>query len=152
MAFDAFLKMGEIAGSSVDQQHPGWIVVESYGLGLDNASGSGAGGAGAGKTQFGEFTFVARDPRAAVPILESSAKGLRQDVEFHLTAPDLKAGAPEVYASYKLTDCVISSVREAGSVSEQLPAQAVSLVYQKAEIMHHRTGATAVFDNTGGAK
>lgn len=152
MAFDAFLKLGNIAGSSVDESHPGWIVVESYGLGLDNASGSGAGGARVGRTQFSEFTFVARDARAAVPILDSSAKGLRQDVELHLASPDAKTGGMRTYASYKLTDCLITSVRDAGALSEALPAQAVSLAYQKAELTHLPSGAKAVFDNTGGTK
>lgn len=153
MAFNAFLKLGDIAGSSFDESHPGWIVVESYGLGLDRAVGSGGGGiATTGRAQFSEFTFVARDARAAVPILDSSVKGLRHEVELHLTSPDMKTGGTRTYASYKLTDCLITSVRDAGSLSETLPAQAVSLVYQKAELTYVPSGDKAVFDNTGGAK
>lgn len=152
MAFDAFLKIGEIRGSSTDAAHKDWIVLESYGLGLERSEALTGSGQSAGKTEFSEFTFVARDARAAIPVLDSGVKGLRQPVEVHLATEDVKTGESRVYATYKLSDCVVTSVREAGSPSEGLPAQAVSVRYQKAEFTNLRDSTSAVFDNTGGTK
>lgn len=152
MAFDAFLKIGEIRGSSTDAAHKDWIALESYALGLERPVAASGSGQASGKTEFSEFTFVARDARAALPVLDSGVRGLRQPAEVHLATEDLKTGGSRVYASYKLTDCVVTSVREAGSPSEGLPAQAVTLRYQKAELSNLREGTSAVFDNTGGTK
>jgi type VI secretion system secreted protein Hcp len=133
VAFDAFLKLGDIDGESTDAKHPRWIEIESFSLGVEQsarATTSGS-GAGVGKATFQDLHFTARQSTATVPMLIKAATGQHiPDAELNLVRLGSKSAS--IFYTIKLTDVLISSLHEGGIAStDVVPADQFSLNFSK---------------------
>ena len=136
MAFDAFLKIDGIPGESTDDAHPDEIEVLSYSTGVSqtaSASASSGGGASSERADFQDFSIVKALDKASPKLAVACADGTHiSEVVLALC----RAGGDKVqYMEYKLTDCIVSSVRPGGSAQggETLPLEEVSFNYGKIE-------------------
>ncbi len=134
MAFDAFLKIGDIAGESRHQYHSGWIEVMSFSWGVNQTgAGSTGGGGGAGKASFSNFTIVKTLDKASPLLMLACASGEHLPevtIEFQRTE-----GGQQQYLKIKMTEVLISSYRPGGNAqgAEVLPLEEISLNFSKIE-------------------
>ncbi len=136
MAFNAFLKIDGIDGESTDAKHTNWIEVLSYSTGLSQtASGSASttGGATSQRANFQNFSIVKALDKASPNISLACAVGT------HIKSVILElcraGGDKGKYMEYRLSNCIVSSVRPGGSSggAETLPIEEVSFNYGKIE-------------------
>lgn len=130
MAFDAFLKLGDIVGDSTDARHPGEIVVQYYNFGVANTAsiGSATGGAGAGKATFSDFTFTTAMSAASPKLLQACASG-QHFPEALLTLRRTGGKGPLEFCKVTLKEVFISSYQDAGASSENIPTESVALAF-----------------------
>ena len=129
MAFDAFLKLGDIVGDSTDKGHPGEIVVQYYNFGVANTAsiGSATGGAGAGKATFSDFSFTTAMSAASPHLLLACASG-KHFPDAVLTLR--RAGGKQLeFCKVTLKEVFISSYQDAGASSENIPTESVALAF-----------------------
>jgi type VI secretion system secreted protein Hcp len=152
MAFDAFLKIEGIQGESTDDKHKDQIEVLSYNFQVQQkASGSAstAGGASSERANFSDFTIVKALDKASPKLFEACASGKA------LTSVVLelcRAGGDKVkYMEYKMTNCIITSVRPGGSShsSETIPLEEVSFNFGKIELSYTQQKRS---DGSGGGQ
>jgi type VI secretion system secreted protein Hcp len=136
MAFDAFLKIEGIPGESTDDAHGDWIEVLSYSTGIPqnaSASASSGGGASSERADFQDFSIVKTLDKASPKIAVACADGTHiSEIILELC----RAGGDKVkYMEYKLSNCILSSVRPGGSSQggESLPLEEVSFNFGKIE-------------------
>ena len=136
MAFDAFLNVDGVPGESTDDAHADWIEVLSYSTGVSQAtsgSASSGGGASSERADFQDFSIVKTLDKASPKLAVACADGTHiSEVVLELC----RAGGDKVkYMEYKLSDCIVSSVRPGGSSQggEALPLEEVSFNYGKIE-------------------
>lgn len=136
MAFDAFLKIDGIQGESTDDAHKDWIEVISYNTGITqstSASASSGGGASSERADFQDFSIVKTLDKASPKLALACADGT------HISEIILalcRAGGDKLqYMEYKLSNCIVSSVRPGGSGKggETLPLEEVSFNFGKIE-------------------
>jgi type VI secretion system secreted protein Hcp len=128
MAFDAFIKIGDIKGESLDAKHKDEIEVLSFSWGVIQGSQQGgrATGRAAGRADVQDFTIVKRLDKAS-PLLFAAACHGDHFTEAIFTARKVGEVAVEFY-KITMSDVLISSVRPGGSAgSETLPLEEVSL-------------------------
>jgi type VI secretion system secreted protein Hcp len=138
MAFDAFLKLGDIKGESTDRDHKDEIVIESFSWGLGNTTTpqSAGGGAGAGKVSIQDFHFAMPTSLASPVMMQACGSG-KHFPEATLTAR--KAGEkPVEFLTIKMNDVVISSYQLGGEGSGEasLPMDQISLNYTKIDFLY----------------
>ena len=136
MAFDAFLKVDGIPGESTDDAHADQIEVLSYSSGVSqtsSASASSGGGASSERADFQDFSIVKALDKASPKLAVACADGTHiSEVVLELC----RAGGDKLkYMEYKMSDCIVSSVRSGGSSQggETLPLEEVSFNYGKIE-------------------
>jgi type VI secretion system secreted protein Hcp len=144
MAFDAFLKIDVIPGESSDDKHKDWIEVLSYSHGVSQPSAgsrSTGGAASAERCNHSDFSIVKALDKSSPKLALFCCNGK------HITSVKLelcRATDPKTtYVEYKLSDCIISSYRPAGSGQggEALPLEEVSFNYGKIEWKYIQTDA-----------
>jgi type VI secretion system secreted protein Hcp len=141
MAFDAFLKLGDIKGETGDSVHKDEIEVLSFHFGVSNQGSSGAGsGGGSGKCQVQDFSFVKKVDKSSPVLFQHCATGTHvKDAMFVVR----KAGGTQLeYLKIKLVDILVSSVRPGGSSqgSEDIPMEEVSLNFTQIQIDYQPQG------------
>ena len=134
MAADYFLKIDGIKGESLDDKHKDEIDVLSFSWGVSQ-SGSMAfgGGGGEGKASFHDLSFMHHIDKSSPVLMQSCANGTHiKEVKIELCRA---TGDKQKYMEYKMSDCIISSVRPGGSSQggESLPLEEVSFNYGKIE-------------------
>jgi type VI secretion system secreted protein Hcp len=131
MAFDTFVKIEDIEGESSDDKHTGWIEVLSYTTGVNQKASTTASSAGGGSTEradFVPFSFVKLLDKASPGLALACAAGTHID---NVTVEVCRAGTEKIkFMEYKLSDCIISSVKTAGTGGD-VPAESVSLAFGK---------------------
>jgi type VI secretion system secreted protein Hcp len=150
MAFDAFLKVDGIPGESTDDAHADQIEVLSFSSGVSqtsSASASSGGGASSERADFQDFSIVKALDKASPKLAVACADGTHiSEVVLELC----RAGGDKLkYMEYKLSDCIVSSVRPGGSAQggETLPLEEVSFNYGKIEWIYTQQKRA---DGTGG--
>jgi type VI secretion system secreted protein Hcp len=124
MAFDAFIKIGNIKGESTDLKHKDEIEVLSFSWGVIQPSQQG--GRAAGRADVQDFTIVKRLDKSS-PLLFAAACHGDHFNEATFTARKAGGTAVEFY-KVTMSDVLVSSVRPGGSAgSETLPLEEVSL-------------------------
>ncbi len=61
MAFDAFIKIGDIEGESTDDKHAGWIEITDYSMDITqtiSSTASSAGGVSGERADFTDFSIT----------------------------------------------------------------------------------------------
>lgn len=78
MAFDAYIKIDNIPGEALDNDHKDWIEMLSYQFGMTqdiSTTASSAGGAAAGRAHLGDLQVTKHIDRASPKLFESAASG-----------------------------------------------------------------------------
>jgi type VI secretion system secreted protein Hcp len=128
VAFDAFLKLGDIVGDSTDARHKGEIVVEAYSFGVENtgSAGGAGGGAGAGKASFTDFVFTTAMSAASPQLMLACASG-KHFPDALLTLRRSGGKGSFEFCRVTLKQVLVSSYQDAGTAADNIPVESVSL-------------------------
>ena len=144
MAFDAFLKLGDIKGESQVKGFENQIQIESFHWGVSNTGTLvvGGGGTGAGKAAAQDLLLTAGSSKASPELFIASATGE------HITEGLLtlrSAGEQQTTLStIRLTSVMLASYDQAGSDDGSQPMDEFALRYAKLEFTYN--GVKASFD------
>lgn len=137
MAFDAFLKIKDIKGESVDDKHKDEIVLESFSWGVANTGAGYAGSAGraTGKSSPTDFSVMKKIDKSSPDLFAACASG-KHTAEMIVTVRKATGDKPLEYLVYKFNDVMVSSYQAGGSSGGDLPVETVSFNYAKVQISY----------------
>ena len=142
---DYFLQITGVEGESQDSKHKGWIDVTSWSWGETQTATTHPGtGGGAGKVNFQDFTFTTRVSKASPPLFLACATG-QHFKEAKLDARKAGKGQQE-FLTWTFSDVLVSSYQTGGADGDDVPADAVSLNFFKAQISYRPQKADGSFD------
>ncbi|MFZ1986439.1 MAG: type VI secretion system tube protein Hcp [Desulfatitalea sp.] len=132
MAFDGFIKIGEIQGESSDAKHTGWIEILDCNMGiLQNISttNSSCGGATAERADFSDFRFTKLLDKSTPELALACAQGKSFDT---ITIELCRAGTEKIkFMEFKFTNCIIRSIRL--NAAGDFPAETIAIHYGKVQ-------------------
>lgn len=133
-SMDYFLKVGDIKGSSVDDEHRDWIDILSFSWGVTNSTGgSQGGGSGVGKTVFQDFSWTQLVDMSIPPMFQQLTQGKHiKEVTLDVVRPGDKSAAPFFQMIFE--DVLLTSLSIAGSGQE--PGASLSFSYSKIELVY----------------
>jgi len=136
MAFDAFLKLGDIKGESQVKGFEDQIQIESFHWGVANSGtiGSGSGG-GSGVPSRQDFLFTSGSSMASPELFIACVTG--ENIKEGLLTLRHAAGSPTTFSTVKLTNVVVSGYDQAGSDDGAAPVDEFSLRYGKVEFTYN---------------
>ena len=141
MAFDAFIKIKDIAGESNDKKHAGEIEVESFSWGVTQTGSAATGtGHGGGKAQCQDFSFVKHVDKSSPNLMQHCATG-KHIPEVNFVAR--KAGGEQVeYLKVKFTDVIISGYQIGGNGNDpaDITMETVTLNFTKIAMDYQEQG------------
>jgi type VI secretion system secreted protein Hcp len=131
MAFDAFVKFGDIPGESTDKLHKDWIEVISFSWGVSNSTtGATGGGGGAGKSSIHDFSIVKYIDKASPALFEQCCSGQHiPEAAFELTNEN-----DQSFYKLRFTDVLISNVSPNGSTAGRAPMEQLSFTFAQVDI------------------
>jgi type VI secretion system secreted protein Hcp len=135
MAFDTFLKLGDIVGESTDAAHKDWIEIESFSWGMTQSGGfSGGGGGGTGKVSFQDIHFTANTQKSSPLLAKNCAIGQHiPKAELSFIKGKGSQGGFE-FIKFEFADVLVSSYQLGGSSGgEDRPTDSFSLNFTKIE-------------------
>lgn len=141
MAFDSFIKIGDVKGESGDSKHKEEIEVLSFHFGVTNSGSSSHGsGGGSGKASVSDFSFVKKVDKASPVLFQHCATG--QHIKDAMFVVRRAGGAQLEYLKIKLMDVLVSSVRPGGSSqgADDLPLEEVSLNFSQIHVDYQPQG------------
>ncbi len=133
MASNAFAKIGDIKGESLDSKHKDEIDVLSWSWGVTQ-SGSivHGGGGGTGKATFHDLSFVHHIDKATPLLMRACATGTHIP-EATITARK-KGKAQQDYLIVKMTDVLVTSVVHSVDDGGASTTESVSLAFAKVDL------------------
>jgi type VI secretion system secreted protein Hcp len=147
MAVDAFIKIGDIAGESLDSTYKDHIEVLSWSWGMTQTGSSAVGtGSGTAKVDISDLTFMKNTDASSTNLLMACAKGTHYD-EAKLIMRKAAGDAPVEYLKVTMNEVVVSSVQ--ASSAGEVPTESVSLNFAKVKVEYTPQEATG---GGGGAK
>lgn len=130
MAQDIFLKIAGIDGESMDSAHKNEIAVTSWTWQVLQESNMHAGsGGGSGKATVKDLSFVHSVDRSSPNLMKFCLTG-KHIAEAKLTVRKA-GGTPLEYLKITMTDVVITNVQPAGSASDEIISEQVSMAFAK---------------------
>ncbi len=131
MAGNLFLQIEGVTGECAEEEHKGWIDVESYSEGLQSTSSVGyGGGGGVGTVSYNDFQITCQLEKA-IPNLMAGCADHKHYGTAKLHATKMGgAGKSWTYLEITLTDLVVTGVHFSGSQS-QIPHVQVSIGFAK---------------------
>lgn len=141
MAFDAFLKLGDIKGESQVKGFEDQIQIESFHWGVAQSGTVGGGGGGTGQASRQDFLFTAGSSKASPHLFIACVTG--ENIKDGLLTLRTAAESPSTFSTVKLTNIVLASYDQAG-VDDGAPMDEFSLRYGKIEFTYN--GEEASFD------
>jgi len=142
MAFDAFMKIDDLKGDSLDAKHPGEIQVLSWSWGMSQSGSTHQGpGGGSGKVNVQDLSFTKYIDDATPNLLKFCCSGN------HFKQALLsvrKAGGKDAvdYLKITLKDIIISAVSTGGSGGEDRITEHVTLNFGKFDVTYTPQTAT----------
>lgn len=120
MAIDAFLKMADIPGESLDAQFKDWIEMEDFDVGASqsaSATTTSSGGASSGRAKMSDLYFRKAVDKATPKLHEACCSGRHfKEVTIALN----RAGNDKIkYLEIKLEEVIVSSVSLNGNGSKE---------------------------------
>jgi len=140
MAFDQFIKIGDIEGESQDNTHFGEIDVLSWkwGMAQSGTMHSGSGG-GAGKVSINDIT-ITKNIDKSTPVLMKSCSDGTQFPEAKLTVR--KAGTtPLEYLIITMKNAIITSLSTGGSGGEDVIIELTTLNFSEVSVEYQTQAA-----------
>ena len=154
MSYDVFIKIDGIEGESSDAKHAGWIEVTSYGVAYSqniSSAPSSAGGKSAERADFSDFTFSKFIDKASPLLALACASGTHID---NVIVELCRAGGEKIkFMKYKLTNCIISSVKAESKGKRFFPKEHININFGKIEwfyTLQKRHGGWAAGQIAGG--
>lgn len=130
MAQDIFLKIDGIDGESQDSAHKNEIDVSSWAWQVLQESNMHQGsGGGSGKATVKDLSFVHNVDRSSPNLMKFCLTG-KHIAEAKLTVRKA-GGTPLEYLKITMTDVVITNVQPAGSATDEVIKEQVSLAFAK---------------------
>jgi type VI secretion system secreted protein Hcp len=141
MAFDSFIKIGDIKGEATDKKHKDEIEVLSFSWGAtQTGTASYGGGGGSGKVQLTDFSFVHKVDKASPILFQKCCLGEHiKEANFVVR----KAGGDQLeYLKVKFTDVLVSGIRPGGAAqgADEIPLEEVSLNFAKIGVDYQPQG------------
>jgi type VI secretion system secreted protein Hcp len=136
MAFEAYLKIDNINGSSTDSTYTKWIELLSFSWGASNpqTAASGAGGA-SGKANLRDFSFTKQTDVASPELFAAGAQGSHfQKCVLVCRKAGGTDGALTDFIKVTFQNILIASFVEGGHNTDDAPMDQVSFSFQKADI------------------
>ncbi|MDO8560494.1 MAG: type VI secretion system tube protein Hcp [bacterium] len=130
-----YLEIKGIEGESKDEQHPGWLELESYSWGMtQTGTVGGGGGGGAGKVSMQDFHFTMKMDKASPKLMQACALGEHlREVKLDVRRPN----APESFLQWTMEDVVCSSYQTGNNAhGDALPTEQVSLNFGKIKVSY----------------
>ncbi len=133
MAMDIFIKIGALAGESVDKKHTGDIDVLAWSWGMSNSGSTHAGsGSGAGKANVQDLSFTKYIDKSTPDLMLAACNGKHFDKAVLVVR---KAGeTPLEYLTVTMTEVLITSVSTGGSGGEDRLTENVTLNFGKVKV------------------
>lgn len=137
MAFDAYIKISNIAGEAQDEQYKNWIEILGYEFGLQqstSATASSAGGAGSGRVSLSNLTFTKYLDIASTKLMEAGCSGEHlEEVRLVLC----RAGGDKLkYYEVVLQEVIIAGYTQ--SARAGVPLEVVQLDYGRIKTTYTR--------------
>lgn len=141
MAFDMFMKLGELKGESRDKTHKESIDVLAWSWGMSNSGSAHMGsGMGAGKVNVQDLSFTKYIDLASTEIMMACAVGK------HFPTAQLiarRAGeTPLEYLVIDMSDVLVTAVSTGGSGGEDRLTENVTLNFAKVKVTYTEQLAT----------
>lgn len=135
MAYDMFIKIGDIKGEARDSVHAGEIDVLAWSWGASNSGSAHVlSGAGTGKANFQDISFTKYVDKASTDLLKSTANG-KHHADALLTIR--KAGEkPVEYLTIEMKDVLITSYSTGGSGGEDRLTENVTLNFASFKVKY----------------
>ena len=161
MAVDMFIKIGDIKGESLDENHKEEIEVLSWSWGATQPETSHTVGTGStGKVSVQDFSFTHEFDQASPALALHCFNGKRLPEAVFTVTRTLNGGEIVDYLIVTLTDVLVSSITQTGASAETPPVENVTLNYSKIKFeytptIEGKTGGAVEFywnvkENTGG--
>lgn len=133
MAVDMFIKVGDIAGESVDSKHSGTIDVLSWSWGMTQSGTTHqGGGGGAGKVKVEDLTFTKYIDKSSTNLMLACCDGTHFPQAL-LTVR--KAGkTPLEYVKITMKEVIVSSVSTGGSGGQDRLTENVTLNFAEFKV------------------
>lgn len=142
MGCDAYLMVKGVAGESSDKDHAGWIELLEYDFSIAqkvSTTASSVGGATAERSDFTDFTIVKQLDKSSPLLVLACAEGRHIDT----VILELSRAGKVTFMTYRLTDCMISSVYAWGD--GEFPEEKISINFGRLEIAYRQqTRATGL--------
>ena len=146
MAVDYFLKLADVPGESVAQNHSGEIQVLSWSWGgTQTSTVSATTGSGAGKVSLSDLNLMIEFDSSSAKLL----KGLTQGAHYATaTLAAVKSGAANSnYMTLDLTEVFIASLQL--SASSEVPSASLSLTYKTYTYNYFQQKSDGTVTNAG---
>ena len=149
MAVDMFIKIGDIAGESVDKIHADSIDVLAWSWGMSNSGTTHmGGGGGSGKVNVQDLSFTKYVDAGTHALQQACCTGKHYD-EAKLTVRKA-GGTPVEYIVLTMTEVLVTSVSGGGSGGEDRLTENVTLNFAKYKIQYQKQDTAGAPD--GGTK
>jgi type VI secretion system secreted protein Hcp len=146
MPFDAFLKLTDIKGESLDDKHKDEIEIQSFAWGLAQTGTTGGGGGGStGVTSFEDFSFTADISKASPLLFFACASG--QHLQEGILTVRRAGQEQQEYYKVTLSDVVVSRYDQGASTEGDLPMDEFALNYAKIEVEYRAQKADGSLDD-----
>jgi type VI secretion system secreted protein Hcp len=132
MSFDGFLEIDGIKGDSLDENHEGWIELESFNHDVRQSTGGAASAQGShagGRADHGDFSVVKRLDSASPALFMHVCTGRHIP---KITIEMCRAlGEKTVFMKYTMEDVIVAGVSPSGSTkgSDLIPLEEVQFRY-----------------------
>ena len=136
------LSQSGITGESQDTNHTGWIELDSFSFGVDNATtiGSASGGAGAGKVKFSQLSIQKVVDSTSPALFSMAASGVHMPtLTLAIRKPGTNAKDFLVY-TFKLV--FVTDISWGGSSGGDIPSESVAFAYGALQISYAKQDAS----------
>jgi type VI secretion system secreted protein Hcp len=139
MARDAYLKLDGLKGDALAKGFEGWIEIDSFSWGAQNAPimGMGAGGKSSGRVNVSEFSVIKRVDSTTPILFQYCCLGKHfASASVALTKAG-GTGQDVKYLTYDLKEVFVSSLAMSGSGSDkEIPMDSLSFSFGQVEISY----------------
>ena len=127
-----FLQIDTIPGESIDENHQGWIDIESFNWSEAMASIGDGGGRAAGKVSMADFHFAMRTNKASPKLFLAVATGKHiAHAELDCCTSGGEVSSPLEFLEFKFEDVTITFYSIAGSTPDYRPLDKFSIAFGK---------------------
>ena len=142
-AVDMFIKIKDIDGESVDQDHPNWIDLLSFSWGASNtvSQPTGGGQREVGVADISDMTFVKKADKSSPKLFLAVARGDSIDTAtVHLTQSFENGNIPFIILD--LDDVLVTSYSISGASGGDNPTESISLNFVKIKYTYEKLDKT----------